>query len=124
MVIFNLPFVYLPLEAIITVFKEDGYNGIRFTWVIFFNIHYKVSMCLIENFLLNLQVYKAWVILYFLWRKICFLTKFCPVWFQNQVSFQFVIGFTLAVSVYIAPAGFSESPIAEEGILLPEVCWQ
>lgn len=60
----------------------------------FFNAHYEGSMCLIENFLLNLQVYKTWAVLYCR-RRITFSLQFCLLWFQNQVSFQFVIGLTL-----------------------------
>lgn len=50
------------------MFKEDDYNGIRFIGVGFLMLYYEGSMCLIENFLLNLQVYK--ILSYFV-----FLTK-------------------------------------------------
>lgn len=50
-------------------------------------LHYEGSMCLIENFLLNLQVYE--ILIYFiLLTKKHFITEFCLVWFQNQDSFQ------------------------------------
>lgn len=66
-------------------------------------LYYEDSMCLIENFLLNLQVYK--ILSYFiLLTKKHFITEFCLMQFQNQDSFQYAAGFTFSLcppSLYI-----------------------
>lgn len=82
-------------------------------------------MCLIENFLLNLQVYK--ILSYFiLLTKKHSITELCLVQFQNQDSFQYTVGFTFSLcpsSLYIwLLLAYSENLIEEKGIFLPEVC--
>lgn len=85
-------------------------------------------MCLIENFLLNLQIYK--ILSYFILLKkkhslydwilshVVSKSRLFPIYYW------FYIAFMSSISVYIAPSGFSESLIAEKGIFLPEIYWQ
>lgn len=89
-------------------------------------LYYEGSTCLIENFLLNLQVYKILCYFILLTKKHSLSLNFVLCGFKIKIlsrkHYWFYIEFMSSVSVYIAPTGFSESLTAEKGIFLPEGC--